>query len=79
MHHESRSTIPGGVTETTPDRCNAQGHSPRGPEPSAVCLAPRALSVSAVDSLGESFVYNNSFLLLKRGLGYLVESGGAPG
>jgi hypothetical protein len=32
-----------------------------------------------VDSLGEGFVYNNSFLLLKRGLGYLVESGGAPG
>jgi hypothetical protein len=29
--------------------------------------------------LGWGFVYNNSFLLLKRGLGYLVESGGAPG
>ena len=52
---------------------------PRGPEPSATHLGYRALSVSAVDSLGESFVYNNSFLLLKRGLGYLVESGGAPG
>ena len=29
---------------------------PRGPEPSAARLAPRALSAGGVDSLGEGFV-----------------------
>ena len=50
----------------------------QGPEPSAAGLAPWAFSAGVIDSFG-GVVYNNSFLLLKRGLGYLVESGGAPG
>ena len=38
---------------------STQGHTPRGPEPSAVRLAPPALSVGVVDSLGEGFVWIN--------------------
>jgi hypothetical protein len=37
---------------------NGSDQAPRGPEPSAARLGPRAFRVGAVDSLGESFVWN---------------------